>query len=264
MSAGKLKNLILVILLVANGFLMALVIPARREAALRQRQAREQLTRLFAQSDVALSLEEIPGTLELYPMEAFCAPEDLVPAAAAVLGGGVTKSTASGVEVTSQSGVCRIEPGGRLSATLNRSASDAAAEASSLLRQFGGRWTELTESGVGVYTARQTLAGAPILSHDVTFTFDGGDLLAVEGRILPEANRSGLTVCCGAEDALTSFLSSRLDLGWMGSRVESVTQGYVLTDGAAQGTVLLQPAWQIVTDAGVYRVDGITRAVTAE
>lgn len=263
MSAGKLKNLILLILLIANGFLLALVIPSCREAAIRQQQARTQLSELFARADVSFSADQIPEAVELYPMEALCTAEDLEPAAQALLGGGEAKAVSGGMEVTAERGVCRLSPGGRISAELREEAADEAARTAEILRQFGGRWTEPEPTAEGTYAVRQKIAGVPVLSHAVTFTYGGG-LLTVEGRIVPEPKRTGAEACCTAEDALTSFLSSRLDLGWMGSRVESVVQGYLLTDGAAQGAVLLQPVWQIVTDAGVFRVDGILRTVTAE
>ena len=73
---------------------------------------------------------------------------------------------------------------------------------------------------------------------------------------------------CGREeakaraDALIALLDSRDRLGWVGSRIERVQQGYVYTETAA-GTLRFVPGWRIDTDTGAFFVSGATREVRA-
>ena len=60
-----------------------------------------------------------------------------------------------------------------------------------------------------------------------------------------------------------AFLDARYDLGWVGSAIESVVQGYARSETAAAAAVHLTPVWRLETDTGVFQVNGLTREVTA-
>ena len=65
-----------------------------------------------------------------------------------------------------------------------------------------------------------------------------------------------------AADALVVFLSARFELGWMGSAVVGMEQGYLRSETAAAATVHLTPVWRLDTDTGSFYVNGITGEVT--
>ena len=65
-----------------------------------------------------------------------------------------------------------------------------------------------------------------------------------------------------AQSALTQLLAGRDALGWVGSSVTGLTQGYLPADSAGGG-IRLVPVWLIETDTGNFFVNGITREVTA-
>ena len=72
-----------------------------------------------------------------------------------------------------------------------------------------------------------------------------------------EAFRQGQEVLIGA------VLSGRDALGWVGSTVTSLTQGYLPSDQAGTG-IRFVPVWLVETDAGSFFINGITREITAE
>jgi hypothetical protein len=63
-------------------------------------------------------------------------------------------------------------------------------------------------------------------------------------------------------DALVELLASRDSLGWVGSRITLVQQGYEHFD-TASAAVRLVPVWRIDTDTGSFVVNGMTREITA-
>lgn len=271
MSRSKLKNLIILILLLVNGFLLALVVPTRLSDLRQQQQARQALSEIYRQADVGLDAADIPETKLLYAMDQ---PLSLDPLAAAeVLLGRqlLTTDTQTGIHVSSPLGQADFSFDGRMSADLTDQTVHADPEA--YTRQLLGKLSlspqALTRStpypGAETYTATFAVSGMPLFSHDLTFRYLNGRLAAVSG-ILPSTARpvrSGTEPCVSAEDALVTFLSRRLDMGWMGNRIHSVVQGCNAHFDTAQNLLHLQPVWKISTDAGDYLVDGLTCSVTA-
>ena len=95
-------------------------------------------------------------------------------------------------------------------------------------------------------------------------TYSNNRLTAIDGIFL--SGTSSLTrvsdnACLSAADALVAFLSARYDLGWVGSAVTGLQQGYIRSETAA--AVRLTPVWQLTTDTGVFQINGMTGEVTA-
>ena len=57
------------------------------------------------------------------------------------------------------------------------------------------------------------------------------------------------------------FLRDRNELGWVGSRIITVEQGYFRAETASAAIIQLVPGWKIDTDAGTFFVDGISQKV---
>ena len=66
--------------------------------------------------------------------------------------------------------------------------------------------------------------------------------------------------CISCADALVALLSSRDQLGWVGSEIVSCEQGYVHSE-TASSALRFVPVWRIETDAGSFYVNGVTREV---
>ena len=57
--------------------------------------------------------------------------------------------------------------------------------------------------------------------------------------------RDAMNTILSAADALVAFLSARYDLGWVGSSVTGLTQGYQRSETAAAAAVHLTPVWRL-------------------
>lgn len=270
MSAPKIKNLVILILILLNVFLLALVVPTRLADRQRLRQADESLVQLYADADVSLRVEDIPQTKTLYPADLPMTEEGILPAIRAILGQELlTRQTDDGTHFSSAAGTAVLQPDGTLTATVtDHETHDPEAHTRELLTAMGVSWSDVRlqtkDAGVTVCTAVLQSSDIPIVTHSLRFRYENGSLKSVTGLLLPAqaAAETAATQGITARDALIAFLGSRISTGWVGERIESVRQGYCLTTDTAQSLWHLQPTWYISTDAGDYLVDGLTRAVS--
>lgn len=262
MSTGKLKNLIILILLLTCGFLLVLVLPARMEMHRRSEETTRRLRELMAEADVTLECA-LPEAKDLRAAELAGSGTIYADVVKALLGDKVLSSqTAYRTEYTADGGTLLLRTNGFTAALQGREAApDPRAETETLLAGFGiTHYTLRREDGEDAlcFFAAPQLYGVPLLSSELCFVYRDGVLTEVSGLPLREAcvTPTGQKRCCSAQDALVAFWGKRLSLGWVGSRVESIEQGYLPED---PGT--LRPVWKIGTDTGAYYVDGLTRAV---
>ena len=66
--------------------------------------------------------------------------------------------------------------------------------------------------------------------------------------------------CISCADALTQILASRDALGWVGSQITGMQQGYLHSE-TATSALRFTPVWRVETDTAVFYVNGITREV---
>jgi len=96
-------------------------------------------------------------------------------------------------------------------------------------------------------------------------TYSNGKLSLVEGCFYyggQTPSRVSEQSCISAADALIAFLSARYDLGWVGSSIVSLSQGYLRSDTASASTLQLSPVGNLETDPGTFLINGLTGAVT--
>lgn len=269
MPAGKVKNIIIMILAAANCLLLILVIPSRLEASRRAQRSSAQLAALFAEDNVTLRQEDIPETKTAYAMELPCGTADALPGIRALLGEQLlTRENVYHTEYTSENGICRID-GTAYTVTIDKGPAEA--ELPTLTERMGGPWTELrretAEDGSTVYRCARCFSELPLLDGDTVFTCRNGALEEVSGRLLPTSAapiRTGNKAGCSAQDALMAFWNSRMRLGWVGSEIRALRQGFLIAETDTPARVQLRPAWELSTDTGTFFVDGLSRSVTAE
>lgn len=275
MPVSKLKNLALLVLLLANLALLAVVVPnelANRREAENQRLS---LQTLYAREQVTLDPEAVPETETLYTLQLEENPQADLLAATALLGEQVLvqdDSTRYLSTYRSQSGSCSIGRTGSFQAVLTNRPPDRSlsAAAEQVLKDMGFQWHRLSEprqlrDGVCTVDASQSVLGVPVFSRGLTLTWSNDTLEALEGDFFTGTGsmaRVGDQVCISAADALVAFLSARFELGWMGSAVVGMEQGYLRSETAAAATVHLTPVWRLDTDTGSFYVNGITGEVT--
>lgn len=277
MPVSKLKNLAILILVMANLLLVLLVVPSRVSAQQEEAELRDSLCALYGQQQITLLPEAIPDTVSLYALELKEDSAAAQRAAAALLGEDLlTQDDSSRYLSNYQSavGTCSISRSGVFSAQLSDQpeSGDLASASRKTLKNMGFAWDSVTEPErvrAGVYTVRatQSVLGVPVFSGGLTFTYSNSRLKTLEGTFFTGAGsltRVSDKACLSAADALVAFLSARYRLGWVGSAVTAMEQGYIRSETAAAASVRLTPVWRLETDTGTFLVNGLTGDVTTE
>ena len=259
MPVTKLKNIAILILLVANLILVAMMVPKRMAQAEAESDMRESLTQLYASQGVTLASGAIPANRTLYALQLAAETAAQVRAATALLGEQpVAQSDPAGwlSSFTAAGGSCSVGRHGVFQARLNGLDKDP----EQTLTDMGFAWTGMLRQDEAVY-ATQTVLEVPIYDSGLTLTYNGRLLTAVDGVFFCGTEtpiRVSEEACMSAADALVLFLDSRYDLGWVGSAVLSLEQGYLRADTASAAHVQLMPVWRLVTDTDSFYVDGLT------
>ena len=276
MPVSKLKNLAILILVLTNLALALLVFPNRYRVRQETETLHQSLCDLYAQQEITLSPDAIPDTVSLYVLELKEDGTGSLQAAKALLGENVWLHDASTRylnDYRSEKGICSISQSGDFYAelTAQEPQRDLQRASRKLLKEMGFSSAALPEpqpqaAGVYTLTATQQVLGMPVFAGDLVLTWTDGCLTGLQGIFFPGANtlaRVSDSSCMSAADALVRFLSVRYELGWVGSAVTGLQQGYIRSETAAAATVRLTPVWRLETDTGSYQINGMTGEVTA-
>lgn len=273
MEWPKLKNIILVILLTANFFLLVLV--GYREALSSNylANARTDAIGVLERSGISVKEEILPqdGSLTPLSMERDRAQE--AKAAAALLGT-ADESEQGGVTVyTGEKGTARFSRSGEFSAVLNANAYPLGdqtvgehALATLALLDFEGEIVSTQEDGDSIaVTVRQLWQGTPVYTCQAALVYRGGALVSIrEGgstRLTGTPAQSGDAEDLSTVTALVRFLEGITKLGDVCTSLTGMTPGYVFTAGISD-PITLRPVWYITTDTGAYYLDADTGELT--
>lgn len=271
MSGAKIKNLIILILALTVAFLLVLVVPQRMSEARAEQEQHAQIAELYAGYDVQLDSASLPSSVTLYTIELSTDGEQAV--VSALLSQDAQRqadATRYAASYTSDAGYCEFSRAGGFSAELTQqpTVKDPAAHAQRLLRSMGYQIAQAAEpqqpdGHTTLLSFEQALLGVPVFGATLTLHYTDNALRQISGTYFTGGEsivRVSEAACISCADALIALLGSRDRLGWVGSRIELVRQGYVYTETAA-GTLRFVPGWRIETDTGAFFVNGATREV---
>lgn len=268
MESSRLKNIIILILLLVNAFLLASLASRKISQSTAQRHAAEQLTELFASAGVTLdpdviSTSSVPATLSLTRDT----DEDRE-VAAFFLGDALIQSNDAGESQAydssfgTGSGIFRANGSFDLviSSPMQEDPEEVCQE---FCRRFDYETTSTSlEDGTGTITVMQEYNGYPVSDCTVTFYIEQNSLQTVSGSHLPKAHTEVEgSDPLSASAALTRFLEARRESGAVFSAVTDMYPCYDL-QSTASAPMTLVPAWCIVTDTVNYYVNCTTGAVT--
>lgn len=266
MDRYRLKNVIILILLLVNGFLLGSM--AYRSTAARAAHDRsvEQLVALFAAESIDLDPNIIPN--EKPPAGRVLSRDTSLERSAAVylLGGNLRHSERGGVySYSGAGGAALFRENGGFEAAGTLSSSDGGAFCQAFCKNFRYVVSDvrLDDTGSGTLTALREYAGLPVANCAVTFTLEQNAVLAARGTLLPEtsAEATGNPDLLSAQAALTAFLAMRRETGAVASSITEMSLCYELQSSTA-APMALTPAWHIVTDTVSYYVNCATGAVS--
>ena len=271
MSGRRIKNLILLILALAVCFLLLAVVPGKLSAQREESALHRGLTELLASYGVSIDPALLTPGETLYAIE--LGEADASAAAEALLGEAAeadSSSTRYEILYSADSGSVSFSRSGALHAELSAAVGGRSYEQDMQRRLRGMGYTVWqTQPAVrqadGVYAlgVEQALLGMPGFGGTLTFTCQDGARGAAEGVFYPESGsiaRVSEEACISCADALTQILASRDALGWVGSQITGMQQGYLHSE-TATSALRFTPVWRVETDTAVFYVNGITREV---
>ena len=264
----KLKNVILLILVITNLCLLALVAgQAIQDSRLRSR-AREDAIQFLRNRGVQVEEEQVPQAMELLPQTAERDMAGEEEAAAALLQGPVAIQARGGevYRYYNDNGAVQFHSDGTFSAQLKPEifplGTDRRAACLELLGKIGFQGILLEEKGDEL-TFCQSWKGWPLFTQQVTLMCQGGGLVSMSGgrrlvgEPLPDQTRQPVTVAT----ALIDFFNGVSALGDVCNRIDQIQPGYV-TASSLSGTMTMTPVWRVTTDTGAYQVDTISGGVS--
>lgn len=271
MEGHRVKTIVILILLVINGFLLALAGARHGQARRYEQSALEGSIRILAENGIELTEEAIArregypgGTAQRDPARESRLASALLgdEAESSSLGGGLYLYSSSGGQIS-------FRAGGEFSAQLEkdptRQTDDPQSHSAALMERLGidSRVVSCTLwDGGGEVVCQQLLDGAPLFSGRITLTYRDGYLTDVSGHLLcADTLFTESDSLLSLPTVLMRFLDGILSGGDVCSVVTQVEPGYLLTQSFT-GTIGLQPVWYLSTNTADYYVDGITGELT--
>ena len=272
MEWRKLKNLIILILLVVNGFLLVLVAARSREAVQYERSALEQTVQVLENSGIAVDRSAIAPADGLSPLSVERDLEQEAKLARALLGEDAQGGNQSaGVYLYhSALGEMSMRAGGELSAELLPDPLWETAHpedhAAALLKTLGVNAAPAgtaQDGGQTILRFTQERDGVSVFSCRVEFVYRDGRLCSLHGTLLLAASGtaepgSPLTL----PTALMRFSEEIAATGDVCTRLRSMQAGYRGTVQSLSGGVRLSPVWLVATDTASYYLDCVTGSLT--
>ncbi len=260
MPWSKLKNIIILLLVVTNLSLLAIALSQSiRDSRLRT-QARDNAIQFLRDRGIQVEDAAVPqdAALPLQTAQRDLAGEER--AAQALLGGEVTVRHRGGevYRYENENGAVQFHSDGAFSAQLEPEAfptgEDRVAACARLLEAVGCQGALLKEEGDSLLFG-QSWQGAPLFNQQVTAVCREGGVESLSGRRLvgqPREDAGGRTITVAT--ALVNFLNGVSALGDVCNRIDGIQPGYV-TAGSLSGSMSLTPVWRVTTDTGAYLLD---------
>ena len=270
MEWHKLKNIILLILLVVNGFLLVLVGSRRKEDAEYERRALEQTVQVLERSGIQVRLEAVDPADGLSPSMVERDLEREAQLARALLGQTAEADNRGGglYFYRSDEGELSVRAGGELSAKLEGGGQTDHPErrAAELLKKMGIDAEQIDVAEEGEWTRvrfRQLWNGAAVFSCEIEFAYKNGVLDSIQGSLLTaQAGTAEAGQVLTLPTALMRFSEAVGATGDVCSAIQSMEPGWRGTVQPMSGGVRLAPAWLVTTDTARYYLDCATGALT--
>ena len=271
MKTSRIKNIVIVILLLVNAFLLVLLLGRQNQQRIAYERSVEQLSLLLANNGIAFDTSLLPGNVS-YPAAELSHDADAEATFAYALLGddAAARSTGGSSVYESECGSLRFRANGAIEGTLNLFVSNPIALCENIFRSCDYEMDDtayahaltVSDSGSGTISALRSVDGLSVFAAPLSLTFENNALVAVSGSFLPSVTLAASAGDADAVSALVRFLDYRNSNGLVCTEITSLTYGYLLQSSAASAK--LSPAWHIATDVSEYYVNSVTGEISRE
>lgn len=263
----KIKNIIILLLVIVNLALLGLVGFRSWLTVQNERQARERMIAILANNNIEFLPQEVPDTLDLEPLRLTLEPP--TQAQAELLVGPIVSTEPLGARTVcvGELGEATLSPTGEIEAVYPSPSLDEAAALDRLTAlgvEFRESARSLSGDGTLTLTCIQLRQGVPLPEETVTLTFQEGLLRSLSLRLLSGTwetvpGRESVT----ASTALLRFLEAMNRGGYVCTQVTDLYPCYSVT---GSGTLTLTPTWYVETDTRpwLFPVDAQTALPASE
>lgn len=266
MEWAKIKNIIIMILLVLNAMLLFIVVEREVQDRRSQQTARNNAIAIIRNSGVLLEDETVPRSMELAVKHFVRDVEQERALAGDLLGQNVTVEVRGGdvYRYYNETGWIQFHSAGEFLAEFasgifpleNRAVAEHASDVLGRMGFSGQLVENSVENGNGTVTFRQTLDGSPILNCQATLRYRDGQLAGIEdGRRLtgvPVEDNGRPTISVAT--ALMRLFNGLRELGDIYNEIDSIIPAYSVS-AELSGPADLKPVWYVKTDTGTYQLD---------
>ncbi len=274
MSWSKLKNIIILLLVLVNLSLGGLLLYDRQREKGLQQEAMENAVAIL--QDQGLSVQAGVGEMSLAALEVQRDQAREESLAGALLGEVRREDRGAGVyRYAGERGTIQFHANGEFTASFPMGAfpigeetmENHAVETLALL-DFQGEVAEVrTEGDATIVTVDERYEGVPLISCQASLTYEGGHLTAIsQGRRLngtPYLPAGEGDQPVTAASALLHLLNGLRERGDVCSAVTGAVECYRLDTGISAPARLV-PVWKFTTDTGIYLLDAMTGELTPE
>lgn len=271
MEWSKVKNIIILILLIVNIFLLVQTAQQERQSQQYREDARSGAVEVLRQQGYEVGPDALPEEKKLAALTAERDRESEGRMAEELLGAVQKNDDGVRVSYTGEKGECSFRSNGSFSATFTAGAYPVEGEVGRHAVKFltgVGYPCELLEVDEGeeetVVTVRQTWEGASLFSCTTELIYRDGELKSFEGNRLfgaPAQDSSG-GEAMDVATALVRFMGGMREGGHVFTKIERLDAGYLV---AGSGRKLqMEPTWRVTTDAGTFLMNGVTGELNPE
>lgn len=265
MERHRLKNVIILILVFLNLFLLASLLSQRIAEQNARQTAVEELSALFAADGMKLDPDVI--SRDIPPHSRIIVRDTALESriAAQILGNTVTPVDQGGGITTYANSVSSVQfrSGGNFDTNLSSPIPDGDRFCTAFCKAFSYSVPqfELDDFGSGTATAKQQREHLIIYNSTVTFTLENGAVSAISGTYVSENYTSTLETqdLLSAIAALSAFQQSRQETGSVVSSISNMELCWELQNSSSN--ISLAPVWCISTNTTDFYVNCVTGAV---
>lgn len=259
MKTTRLKNIVILILVIANVFLMLLLVMRYRD----MREAREnmigEVVTLFESNGILLSRQIVPEDVALDTIHLSRDTQQERALAEAVIGPASSVDAGGGLyRYYNPNGTFLFRSNGAFECIASMKVDDALRFCEEVCAAFGyaGVESTLDAAASGEVTAmRISRSCGKVFNCKVTFTFEKGTLTAVGGFYAPDGSTAvAVERPVSAVSALVKFLDYRNSAGIVCTEVSYMESGCLLQSGASV-PLRFVPVWHIATPSGSFYVN---------
>ena len=271
MQWSRIKNIILLLLALVNGFLLVLVVMREGPTARVQSETLSAAVQLLEKNGIHMDAQALPDEMTLEPCHLERDRDSERKMAVKLLGevreedrGGdvfrYVSTNGNGSIQFHSSGIfyALFSPGIQMAENGN-----LVEHAEGLMKSIGMDWSVVRqwESGGGtVLRLRQNYSGAPVYSCTADFRYENGALKSITNakRLTgtPLSTESGETPLSLAT-VLIRFLYGANELGDVSSEIAKVEAGYTFS-ASLTGSGQLTPVWFVETETNRYEMNALT------